>query len=414
MTTTFVNEQHLTVSFGQLKFNLDAQLATVVLALLIIGYVMLTSASMHLGEHRDLAVNLHYSIMQLIHIIVGFVLAIVVACLPLSFWKQATPWLFLFGILLLLLVFVPGIGTTVKGGIRWISIAGLRLQVSEPFKLFVILAMAGFISKNPDKIQGSIWNYIRTNRWEAIPKAIISPYGFLLMCCGLLMAQHNFGATAIVIVVTFGMFFLAGMRLGIFILGFSILSVIGTLLVVLSPYRLKRVTGFLDPFVDPSGNGYQIIQALISYVNGGWFGVGLGSGVQKMYFLPEAHTDFLFSVVGEELGFIGLLVIILLYVLLVWRIFKIAIMAEHNHHQFAAMLTYGVGLWLGFQSFINMGVNMGMLPPKGLTLPLMSYGGTSILITLVSLGLVFRVFHEATESNEHVQVGTHENKGKPQ
>lgn len=398
--TTSVSQQRLVVSFGQLRFYLDAQLATVVLALLIIGYVMLTSASMHLGGDHDLAMNLHYSIMQLIHIVVGLVLAAIAACLPLSFWKRATPWLFLFGIVLLLLVFVPGIGAKVKGGMRWISVAGLRLQVSEPFKLFVILAMSGFISKNPDKIQGSIWAFFRTNRWESIPKAIISPYGLLIICCALLIAQRNFGATAIVIAVTFGMFFLAGMRIGIFILGFGLISAMGTLLVVFSPYRLKRVTGFLDPFVDPQGDGYQIIQALISYVNGGWFGVGLGSGVQKMYFLPEAHTDFLFSVVGEELGFIGLLVIIVLYVLLVWRIFSIAIAAERKGYRFAAMLCYGIGLWLGLQSFINMGVNMGMLPPKGLTLPLMSYGGTSILITLISLGLVFRVFHEVTEEQD--------------
>lgn len=211
------------------------------------------------------------------------------------------------------------------------------------------------------------------------------------------MAQRNFGATAIVMAVTFGMFFIAGMRIGIFLIGFTVVSIMGTLLVLISPYRMKRVTGFLDPFADPSGDGYQIIQALISYVNGGWFGVGLGSGVQKMYFLPEAHTDFLFSVVGEELGFAGMLVIILLYIVLVWRVFSIAMMAQRNGNQFAAMLTYGVGIWLGLQSFINMGVNMGMLPPKGLTLPLMSYGGTSILMTLVSLGLVFRVFHETTE-----------------
>ncbi len=404
--TEIVSEQCLSISLGKFRFHLDAQLATVVLALLVIGYVMLTSASMHLGEHRNLAVNLHYSIMQMIHIVVGMVFAIVAASLPLSFWKKATPWFFLAGIALLLLVFVPGIGTRVKGGIRWISIGGLRLQVSEPFKFVVILAMAGFISKNPDKIRGSIWAFMNTYRLEAIPKALISPYGILFACCGLLMAQHNFGATAIVMVVTFGMFFLAGMRLGIFIFGFSAITAIGALLVIISPYRLKRITGFLDPFVDPSGNGYQIIQALISYVNGGWFGVGLGSGVQKMYFLPEAHTDFLFSVVGEELGFTGLLVIILLYVLLVWRIFKIAIMAERKEHYYAAMVTYGVGIWLGFQSFINMGVNMGMLPPKGLTLPLMSYGGTSILVTLVALGLVFRVCHEVNDANPEIDLHT--------
>jgi len=394
--TAFVQEQHLSVSFGDFRFYLDAQLATIVLTLLMFGYVMLTSASIHLGGHGNLAVNLNYSIMQLIHIVVGLMLASVAASLPLSFWKGVTPWLFVLSIVLLLLVFIPGIGAKVKGGTRWISVAGLRLQASEPFKLAVILAMASFIAKNPRKIQGSVWAFFRVNRWEAIPKAVASPYGLLLLCCGLLIAQHNFGATTIVIVASFGMFFLAGMRLGIFLLGFSVLSAIGMILVVFSPYRLKRISGFLDPFVDPYGNGYQMIQALISYVNGGWFGVGLGSGVQKMYFLPEAHTDFLFSVVGEELGFTGLLVIILLYVLLVWRIFNIAKMAERHHDNYAAMLAYGVGIWLGFQAFINMGVNLGMLPPKGLTLPLMSYGGTSILITLIALGLVFRVFHEMT------------------
>ncbi|MEE9425969.1 MAG: putative lipid II flippase FtsW [Methylococcales bacterium] len=395
--STSIAQQRLQVGLGHFKFNLDAQLATVILALLVIGYVMLTSASIHLGGQPDLAVNLHYSIMQLIHIVVGLVLAAIAASLTLSFWRKATPWLFLFGIFLLLIVFIPGVGTTVKGGMRWIAVAGLRLQVSEPFKLFVILAMAGFISKNPDKVTGSIWGFIRSNRWESIPKAITSPYGLLFICCALLMAQRNFGATAIVMAVTFGMFFIAGMRIGIFLIGFTVVSIMGTLLVMISPYRMKRVTGFLDPFADPSGDGYQIIQALISYVNGGWFGVGLGSGVQKMYFLPEAHTDFLFSVVGEELGFAGMLVIILLYIVLVWRVFSIAMMAQRNGNQFAAMLTYGIGIWLGLQSFINMGVNMGMLPPKGLTLPLMSYGGTSILMTLVSLGLVFRVFHETTE-----------------
>ncbi|MCH9698908.1 MAG: putative lipid II flippase FtsW [Gammaproteobacteria bacterium] len=395
-----MTEQRLALKLGQNHFYIDPQLATVVIALLVIGYVMLTSASIHLTDAKSMGINLKFALSQFIHITLGLVFAVIAASLPLSICRKYTPWLFLLGIILLILVFVPGIGAQVKGGTRWISISGFRLQASEFFKLFVILSMAGFISKNPDRIQGSIWGFFRANGWSAIPKALISPYGMLMICCALLMAQHNFGATVIVLTAVFGMFFLSGMRLGIFAIGFASLTALGSLLIMTSDYRRDRIIGYLDPFADPEGKGYQIIQALLSYVNGGWFGVGLGSGIQKMYYLPEAHTDFLFSVVGEELGFVGLLVIMILYVLLIRRIFKIAISAQRNQQEFAAVMTYGIGLWIGVQSFINMGVNMGMLPPKGLTLPLMSFGGTSMMVTLAALGLVFRVFHETVEQHQ--------------
>jgi len=219
------------------------------------------------------------------------------------------------------------------------------------------------------------------------------------VACVLLLLEPDFGSAVVILMIAMGIMFLAGARLSQFVILLSSVAVLMSLLVWLSPYRLKRVTSFMDPWADPLGTGFQLTHALISFGRGEWLGVGLGSGVQKLFYLPEAHTDFIFSVIAEELGLLGVVTVIGLFSLLVWRIFAIGAAAEQAGQRFWAFVAYGLGIWFGFQSFVNMGVNMGLLPTKGLTLPLMSYGGGSIMVMCCAVALLFRVHSEVVELN---------------
>ncbi len=374
----------LVLQWGHKRFYLDTVLLSVSMGILVLGYIMVASASLHLGE-KMANDSFYFPKHQLIHVFLGMAAAVFVASRPLVFWEKSSFVLFVAGMLLLVLVLVPGLGKTVNGSVRWLSILGLRIQVSEVFKLISVVYMATFITHHLQMVRTS---------WQGMLRPMI----MLAMACVLLLKEPDFGSAAVIMAVAMGMLFLAGARLVQFGILLTVAGCGAAFLVLTSPYRIKRVLSFADPWADPLNTGFQLTQALIAFGRGEWMGVGLGSSVQKLFFLPEAHTDFLFSVIGEELGLMGAFVVIILFAIIVWRAFVIGRLAERVGNPFAAYIAYGLGIWFGLQAFINMGVNMGMLPTKGLTLPLMSYGGGSMIVMCSALALLFRVRSEIIEA----------------
>jgi cell division protein FtsW len=282
------------------------------------------------------------------------------------------------------MVLIPGVGVKVNGSARWLSLGGFRIQVSEIMKFFAVVYIAGYVARRRREVCESAFG-------------LLKPLLLFGVACALLLKEPDFGSSVVILVIAMGVMFLAGARLGQFVFLALLLAAAAGFLVYVSPYRLARVTSFIDPWADPLDTGFQLTQALISFGRGAWLGVGLGAGVQKLFYLPEAHTDFLFSVLAEELGLAGVLAVIGLFGVIVWRAFEIGAEAEKIELTFHAYLAYGLGLWFGFQAFVNMGVNMGMLPTKGLTLPLMSYGGGSMIIMCAAVALLFRVQSEIAE-----------------
>jgi len=367
--------------WGEHFFYLDTVLMVASVAILLLGFVMVASASLHLGE--KMANDSFYFLKhQAVHIAIGVITGLMVVQVKLETWEKWSVWLFMAGLVMLVVVLIPGIGKVVNGSSRWISLFGLRIQVSEVFKLIAVIFMAGYIERQLQVVRTSSQGMIR-------------PLTLLSIGAILLLKEPDFGATAVIMTTALGMLFLAGARLWQFALLLGLLVGAGVLLVITAEYRLKRVLSFVDPWQDPLDTGFQLTQALIAFGRGEWLGVGLGSSVQKLFYLPEAHTDFLFSIIGEELGLLGTSSVILLFMVVVWRAFTIGQLAERAGIRFAAFLAYGIGIWFGLQSFINMGVNMGLLPTKGLTLPLMSYGGGSMMVMCAALALLFRIRNEA-------------------
>lgn len=358
----------------------DRTLVFAGVALIVMGYLMVSSASLHLGA--KLTGNMyHYPVRQFIHIALGIVAGYIVCLIPMSVWEKVGPSLFVLGIIFLLIVLIPGVGIEVNGSTRWLSIIGVRIQVSEVVKLIVVIYMASFVTRHHDLVKESAYGLLR-------------PLLLLSTACGLLLCEPDMGSAVVILTIAMSMMFLSGARLQQFILLIVVVIVAGIIAVVFSDYRSTRVTSFLHPWEDPFGDSFQLVQALISFGQGEWTGVGLGNSVQKLFYLPEAHTDFLFSVLAEELGLIGVLSVIFLFAMIVWRAFAIGMMAEQLGHKFSAFVAYGIGIWFAFQSFVNMGVNMGVLPTKGLTLPFMSYGGGSMIIMCSAMALLYRVNSE--------------------
>jgi len=375
------------------RFHFDPLLVFACSSLLLIGFVMVASASLHLGV-KVTGSEFYYPVRQLMHMGLGLILGLFIAATPLRMWEKWGAWLFIVGLVLLILVLIPGLGIKVNGSIRWLSIAGIRIQVSEVIKFFSVIYMAGYVTRHQQTVQESAFG-------------LLNPLILFSMACVLLLLEPDFGSSVVILMIAMGIMFLAGARLSQFIVLLGSVAALVILLVLFSPYRLKRVTSFMDPWADPLDTGFQLTQALISFGRGEWLGVGLGSGVQKLFYLPEAHTDFIFSVIAEELGLLGVVTVIGLFALLVWRTFAVGVAAEQAGQRFSAFVAYGLGIWFGFQSFVNMGVNMGLLPTKGLTLPLISYGGGSMMIMCCAVALLFRVHSEIAELN-----ATSLNKGK--
>jgi cell division protein FtsW len=379
-----VRGRGLVLHWGARRFYLDTVLLVTSLGLLLLGYVMVASASLHLGE-KLADDSFYFPRNQLIHIALGLFSGCIVACIKLETWQKSSLGLFLLGLVLLAVVLIPGVGKTVNGSSRWLSVLGIRVQVSEVFKLIAVIYTASYIHRHLRTVRDSVQGMIR-------PLALLSVGGLLLLM------EPDFGATAVIMATALGMLFLGGARLWQFgiLLGLMAAAAVG--LIFSAEYRLKRLFSFINPWEHPLDTGFQLTQALIAFGRGEWTGVGLGSSVQKLFYLPEAHTDFLFSIIGEELGLLGTTTVVLLFMLIVWRALVIGQLADRAENRFGAFVAYGIGIWFGLQSFINMGVNMGMLPTKGLTLPLMSYGGGSMIVMCAALGLLFRVRSEALEA----------------
>ena len=371
----------------QKTFYLDYFLLFICSSLLIIGYIMVSSSSLHLGD-KVANNSMHYPIRQFIHIVLALFVAAGVASIPLKIWEKTGGYLFIAGIVLLAIVLIPGVGVNVNGATRWISLMGLRIQVSEITKFVSVVYIAGYVTRHKVDIQQSAYG-------------LVKPLFLFMIVSGLLLNEPDFGSVVVVLMIAMGVMFLSGARLGQFFILLFILIFLAGILVYFEPYRWERVIGFIDPWADADGKGFQLIHALMSFGRGELGGVGLGSGIQKLFYLPEAHTDFLLSVLAEELGLIGVFTVISLFSLLILHTFKIALKAEQEEEPFAAFVAYGLGIWFGFQSFVNMGVNMGILPTKGLTLPLMSYGGSSMIIMCSAMGLLFRVHSEVTEKQKN-------------
>lgn len=370
--------------------SMDRWFVFSVVSLMCFGLVMTGSASIGISD-RETQQPLYYVIRQMLYLGVGLVAALCVLNLRLSVWQRLGPYLLVGSMFLLVLVLVPGIGVQVKGSARWINLVMFNLQPSELAKLFFIIYLAGYLVRRNDEIRETL-------------KGFLKPVVLLTLTSLLLFAEPDFGAVVVLSATVFGMLFLAGVRL----LHFSVfvLVVVAALVAMAfsAPYRIERLTTFMNPWSDPFNSGFQLTQALIAFGRGEWFGVGLGGSVQKLFYLPEAHTDFVFAVIGEEFGLVGSIAVILLFSVMVWRIFRIAARAEQAGDKFAAYLSYGIGMWISLQAIINIGVNMGVLPTKGLTLPLMSYGGSSIVVVCMALAMVMRVNYEVATTEKDVFV----------
>ncbi len=358
----------------------DAPLLGLVACLLTFGLVMVASASIEYAE-RTTGQGLYYVLRHAVYMSLGLILAGLAYQVPLRYWERLSPLLFLLGVVLLALILIPGIGKSVNGSTRWLKLGFFQMQVSEWVKLFTVLYIAGYVVRRVAQVRNEFLGFF-------FPLLLVG------VAAVLLLAETDLGATSVVVAVALGMLFLAGARLWQFaLIAGGALGMLATLAVVL-PGRLARVTGFLDPWEDQYGKGFQLTQSLMAFGNGEWLGAGLGGSVVKLAYLPEAHTDFIFAVVAEEFGLVGVLSLIGLFALLVHRIFYVGEQAERVGLRFGAFLAYGIGLWWGMQACVNMGVNMGLLPTKGLTLPFISYGGNSILVGCISVALLTRVVSE--------------------
>jgi cell division protein FtsW len=361
--------------------HLDWVTVGLVLAILLLGLVMVTSASISIAS-KETGDVFYYLERQLILALIGCMAAAFLFCLPTRLLDRISTPLLIAAFALLLFVLIPGLGHEVNGSRRWIRILAFNFQVSELTRVFVLIYMASYAVRRSEELRGTL-------------AGLAKPLGLLVLVAALLLAEPDFGAATVLFATGFGLLFVAGARLR-YAIGMLLIAGAGfTALAVATPYRLARIMAFLDPWAHYQNSGFQLAQSLIAIGRGEWFGVGLGGSVQKLFYLPEAHTDFLFAVLAEELGLVGVVLTLGLFIALVWRSFYIARLAQNAGLQFAAYLAVGFGLWLGLQAFINIGVNMGVLPTKGLTLPFMSYGRSSLVVTLAWVGLLLRVYHEA-------------------
>lgn len=360
--------------------DFDNTLFWAVTFIVSLGFIMVYSASLAIAEGSKMTnYNPYFFIMrQGIFLTIGIVLGYVTYKIPMSFWKQRSLPLFLLGSLLLIVVLIPGIGKEVNGARRWISLGPINFQPSELMKILAVLYAADYITRKKDII-----NNFKMSFFPMF--GVITVIGFLLL------REPDFGAFIVISFISFSILFLGGVKLrGFIFLIFA--AVLGFIAIVwTSPYRLARIVGFMDPWQDPYGKGYQLSHSLIAFGRGEIFGVGLGGSVEKLFYLPEAHTDFLMAVIGEELGLIGVMTVVCLFATIVYRAFKIGADAAFLQRDYPSLVAKGMGLWFGFQVFINIGVNIGLLPTKGLTLPFMSFGGSSIVANFIGMAILFRI-----------------------
>jgi cell division protein FtsW len=360
------------------EYDRSATWAALILATM--GLVMVYSASIATAEaSRYTGNNAAWFLMRHgAYLAVALAAAITVFLVPARLWQKSAPWLFMTGVVALALVLVPGFGREVNGARRWLDLPGFSLQPSEGMKLAVVLYAADYTARKHAVL-------------KSFKRGLLPMLAVMLLVSWLLLREPDFGALVVIAVIAFSILFLGGMNGRHFAALLGMLAVGFALLIVFSPYRMQRIFGYMDPWSDPFGKGYQLSHALIAFGRGEWLGVGLGASVEKLHYLPEAHTDFLLAVIAEELGLAGVALVIALFAWLVARAFAIGRQATQHERHFAALAAQGIGIWFGFQALINMGVNMGLLPTKGLTLPLMSYGGSGLLANFVALAILLRI-----------------------
>jgi cell division protein FtsW len=375
----------------------DLLLISVSLFLVMTGLVMVASSSISIAENIY-SNPLHYFWRQLISVSIGFCAALLIINTPLLVWQKLSTWFLLLAFVFLIAVLIPGVGREVNGSMRWINLGPINIQSSEIAKVCVIIYIAGYMLRHEEKLRTSFAGFIH-------------PIVVVTMISGLLLLEPDYGSAVVLFATTLGMLFMGGVPLSRFFIWVITASAALVSLAIISPYRLQRLTSFMDPWQDPFNTGFQLTQALIAFGRGEWFGVGLGSSIQKLFYLPEAHTDFVYSVLAEEFGFVGTTLVIVLYFFIVWRSFLIGEIAQQSGKAFSAYMAYGIGLLFGIQAFINIGVNMGVLPTKGLTLPLISYGNNSVIISCALIAFLIRVEMEnrqtrknttSARSNNHV------------
>lgn len=375
------------IEFKQ-KLLIDKQLLGATLLLAVIGWLMVTSASMEWSQ-RNMGNNLAISARHGVYLLLGVCAAFITVHIPLALYRSLSAVLLMLGITGLVLVLIPGIGKEVNGSMRWISLGVMNVQPSEFAKLAAIIYMASYLDRRREEVQ---------SKWSGF----IKPLFVLSILSALLLLEPDFGAVVVLMLSTLGLLFLGGVKAGQFIL--TAAGVVGaSVLILLSqPYRLNRLIGYWDPWSSENvyGSGYQLTQSLIAFGRGEYFGAGLGDSIQKLFYLPEAHTDFVFAIWAEETGLFGAAIILALFVYIFMKAMSLGKAAFSKQQFFAAYVAYGMGLLIGFQAFINLGVNMGLLPTKGLTLPFVSFGGSSLLACFIALGLLLRVHHEIAQDGK--------------
>lgn len=364
----------------------DRWLLLCLLALLSVGMIMISSAAID-STARTQQNGFYYLFRHLVFVVPALGLMVMLVLTPLRFWFRFGWVLLLLGFVLLILVLIPGIGREVNGSMRWIPLGPINLQPSEVMKFCLVVYLAGYLVRREQEVRTHVSGFIK-------------PVGIMVLIVGLLILEPDFGSVVVLMLTGLGMLFLGGAPILQFAAVFLASLLAGVGLIVSSEYRMQRLMTYLDPWADPFNSGYQLTQSLIAFGRGEWFGVGLGNSVQKQFYLPEAHTDFVFAILAEETGFLGALLVLGLFAALLGRMLWVGRRAERSSRRFAAYLVYGAVLILSFQVFINIGVNTGLLPTKGLTLPFLSYGGSSLLAVSALTGLVLRVHYE----NQTVQV----------
>ena len=358
----------------------DRSLAWAALLLVSLGLVMVYSSSIATAEASRYAGNnpAYFLLRHGMFLALALSAATAVFLVPVRFWQKSAPWFFAACILLLVLVLIPGVGREVNGARRWLNLGVANMQPSELMKLAVVLYAADYTVRKHAVLK----NFRR---------GLLPMLAVMMVVAWLLLREPDFGAFVVIAIATFGILFIGGMSGRHFGALLTMLGAGFVLLVLFSPYRMQRIFGFMDPWSDAYGKGYQLSHALIAFGRGEWLGVGLGASIEKLHYLPEAHTDFLLAVIAEELGLAGVAAVIALFVWIVLRAFAIGRQAALRERYFPALAAQGIGIWIGFQSLINMGVNMGLLPTKGLTLPLMSFGGSGLIVNCVAIAILLRV-----------------------
>jgi len=368
---------------GRRDSSLDQALLWSAILLLALGLVMVYSASIAMADaERFTGFRPSYFLVRHgIYLAVGTAVAIAFFRVPLWLWQKASPWLFLAGVVVLAAVLIPGLGREVNGSRRWVPLGFATFQPSEVMKLFVVLYAADYTVR-----KAAFMHDFR--------KGFLPMFGVMTIIAFLLLREPDFGALVVVTTIAMTILFLGGLNWRLFASLAVLLALAFVGLILSSPYRLQRILGFMDPWSDAYGKGYQLSHSLIAFGRGEWVGVGLGASVEKLFYLPEAHTDFLLAVIAEELGFAGVATVITLFLFLVHRAFAVGRQAASLERYYAALVAQGIGVWLSVQAFINMGVNMGLLPTKGLTLPLLSFGGTGIVVNCIAIAILMRIDYE--------------------